>query len=159
MKTINLNGFENIFTSTYPYKIELLGAIVRHTTPITKRKYKSKITKHLYIKTHGKLFDLTEITETGDETRCRINLTPVNNPKLPKEKEATQYAVKTKFYAPMDNIIKFAEFKSIAIDKSTSDAFEIFFKDVMDTGIVLNLENFVSVDMKFIEDKIKAAVK
>lgn len=159
MKTINLNNFENIFKSNYPYKIELLGVIVRNITPITKKKYNSKVVKHLYIKTHGKVFDLTETTEIGAENRCRINLTPITVAKIPHEKEATQYAIKTKFYAPMNNIIKFAEFKSIAIDKSTCDAFEIFFKDAMDTGIVLILENFVSVDSNFIEEKIKAAVK
>lgn len=141
MQTINLNNYDNIFTDVYPYKIDILGIVVRITTPQNTEKYKKKIVKHIYFKTHGELFDLSETFEDANEKRCRINLTKTSKFSIPKQKESTQYIHNVTYYKPIESAVHFKEFKSPAIEKTSCEIFEIIFKDTIVSGISINAEN------------------
>lgn len=128
MLSINLNQNEKIFTKSYPYKIEFIGAVVREITPKKIKKYSKKNVLHIYFKTHGTVYDLTQTTEINPhENRCRVNLTPISKSIIPKPKESTQYYIVTNYYFPFsDNVVlKSKEFKNYVIHKADLDVFEI----------------------------------
>lgn len=147
MQIIELNNYENIFKDIYPYKIDILGIVIRTTTPKHPNKYKKKVTKHIYFKTHGEYFDLSEIYEDAEEKRCRIVLSKTTKFKVPQKKVSSQYICNTTYYVPQESAVHFKEFKSIAIEKVSCELFEMFFKDSLNSGInILAEQNLKKVD-------------
>lgn len=158
MLEMNFNGYENIFTDRYTYKIELIGITHRVALPKEKKKYSAKETIHIYFKSHGKIFDLSQIIEYGADNRIRVNL-GTGNIKIPKEKTSTQFDITSKYFLAENNEILFNFFKSPVIEKAFCDYFEIFLKDIANPGIVLNAENLISVSFEDFETKTKAKLK
>lgn len=158
MREIKLNDYRKVFTKFYTHKIEVLGVVVRITTPKTIRKYERKVVKHIYMKTHGKCFDLCETSEFGESSRTRITANPINL-KLPKDKCASKYLHDVNYYIPNDPIVHFEEFNSIAIEKVSCEIFELFLKDSVKTGIEINSNgNLVEVNEIDFSSHIKKAI-
>ncbi len=155
MLDINFNGYDNIFSNKYTYKIELIGITYRLALPKNKRKYSAKETIHIYFKSHGNIFDLSQIIEHGTDDRIRINL-GTGNIKIPKEKVSTQFDITSKYFVAENNQILFDFFKSPVIEKTFCDYFEIFFKDIANPGIIINPDNLINVSFEDFERKTKA---
>lgn len=138
---LNLNGYEKIFSETYPYKIYILGVSTRDTRPLHPKKYVKKRTTHIYIKTHGETLELTEIVEEGSTIRTRINLNKTNKFKILKDKDATQYANITSYYIPNKNIISFDNIQDDDANISVSEIFNLFIKNEKNSEFIMLNEN------------------
>lgn len=158
MRTIELNDYRKVFTKFYAHKIEVLGVVVRVTTPRNSTKYNRKVVKHIYMRTHGKCFDLCETSEYGSNSRTKITANPINL-KLPTVKVSNNYMHDIHYYIPIDPIVHFEEFNSIAIEKFSCELFEVFLKDSAKTGIELNANgNLTEVDQFDFSEHIRKQV-
>ena len=148
---INLNGYEKIFSDTYPYKIYVLGVSTRETRPIYPNKYTVKRTTHIYLKTHGETLELTEVIEEGTNIRVRINLNKINKFKILKNKNSTQYVHNTNYFIPSQTIISFNKIKDDDATIFVSELFSLFNKNKENSEFILlhdnNLEEVTEKDL------------